>query len=252
MKRWKKVLLIVLLALLAVIVGILIWQRDNIKALYIALTTDQETILKNMEQSKQELEDSLTDYDITVFAPTKEQNEALLNGTASADEIKTALGIDDTDDQDAVSSGVEPTEKPDQSPAPSESLKPGGQSQTDSDSTQKQANALVEKCVAELYACQVDLMAELGSMKQRALDEWNSLDAEEQTTQRLQQIGLDGLMKCYDLEVVTDQEVKAILATYRTKLEAIGADTAVLDSLWKYYSDEKASQKAYYIQKYFN
>ena len=48
MKRWKKVLLIVLLALLAVIAGILIWQRDNIKALYIALTTDQETILKNM------------------------------------------------------------------------------------------------------------------------------------------------------------------------------------------------------------
>ena len=95
-------------------------------------------------------------------------------------------------------------------------------------------------------------MAELGSMKQKALDEWNSLDAEEQTTQRLQQIGLDGLMKCYDLEVATDQEVKAILATYRTKLEAIGADTAVLDSLWKYYSDEKASQKAYYIQKYFN
>ena len=87
MKRWKKVLLIVLLALLAVIAGIFIWQRDNIKAHYIALTTDQETILKNMEQSKQELEDSLTDYDITVFAPTKEQNEALLNGTASADEI---------------------------------------------------------------------------------------------------------------------------------------------------------------------
>ena len=250
MKRWKKVLLIVLLALLAVIAGILIWQRDNIKALYIALTTDQETILKNMEQSKQELEDSLTDYDITVFAPTKEQNEALLNGTASADEIKTALGIDDTDDQDAMSSGVEPTEKPDQSPAPSESMKPGGQSQTDS--TQKQANALVEKCVAELYACQVDLMAQLGSMKQEALSQWNSLDAEQRTTQKLQEIGLNGLMKCYDLEVVTDREVKAILATYKTKLEAIGADTAVLDSLWKYYSDEKASQKAYYIQKYFN
>ena len=250
MKRWKKVLLIVLLALLAVIAGILIWQRDNIKALYIALTTDQETILKNMEQSKQELEDSLTDYDITVFAPTKEQNEALLNGTASADEIKTALGIDDTDDQDAMSSGVEPTEKPDQSPAPSESMKPGGQSQTDS--TQKQANALVEKCVAELYACQVDLMAQLGSMKQEALSQWNSLDAEQRTTQKLQEIGLNGLMKCYDLEVVTDQEVKAILATYRTKLEAIGADTAVLDSLWKYYSNEKAAQKAYYINKYLN
>lgn len=250
MKRWKKILLIVVLVLLVAVVGLLIWQRENVGALYTALTTDQDTILKNMEQSKQDLEDSLTDYDITVFAPTKEQNEALLNGTASADEIKTALGLDNTDDQDVVSSDEGSTAEPSPSAAPGESLKPSGQSQTDS--MQSQANALVEKCMAELYACQVDLMAQLGSMKQEALSQWNSLDAEQRTTQKLQEIGLNGLMKCYDLEVVTDQEVKAILATYRTKLEAIGADTAVLDSLWKYYSNEKAAQKAYYINKYLN
>ncbi|WP_297236253.1 hypothetical protein [uncultured Flavonifractor sp.] len=250
MKRWKKVLLIVVLVLLVAVVGLLVWQRENVGALYTALTTDQDTILKNMEQSKQKLEDSLTDYDITVFAPTKEQNEALLNGTASADEIKTALGLEDMDDQDAVSSDEASTAEPSQSAVPGESLKPSGQIQTGS--TQSQANALVEKCMAELYACQVDLMAQLGSMKQEALSQWNSLDAEQQTSQKLQQIGLDGLMKCYDLEVVTDQEVKAILATYKTKLEAIGADTTVLDSLWKYYSDEKAAQKAYYINKYLN
>ena len=249
MKRWKKVLLIVVLVLLVAVVGLLVWQRENVGALYTALTTDQETILKNMEQSKQDLEDSLTDYDITVFAPTKEQNEALLNGTASADEIKTALGLDNTDNH-AVSSDEASTAEPSQSAMPGESLKPDGQSQTGS--TQSQANALVEKCMAELYACQVDLMAQLGSLKQEALSQWNSLDAEQRTTQKLQEIGLNGLMKCYDLEVVTDGEVKAILATYKTKLEAIGADTAVLDSLWKYYSDEKASQKAYYINKYLN
>lgn len=250
MKRWKKVLLIVLLVLLAAAVGTLIWQRENVAALYTALTTDQETILQKMESTKQELEDSLSAYDITVFAPTKEQNEALLNGTATADEIKTALGLDATDHQSTNSSGQDAATEPASSPVPSESQKPSGQGQTGT--TQDQASLLVEKCMAELYACQVDLMAELGSMKQKALDQWNRLDTAQQTTQKLQEIGLDGLMKCYDLEVVTDQKVKEILGTYRTKLEEIGADTAVLDTLWTYYSNEKAAQKAYYINKYLN
>lgn len=250
MKRWKKVLLTVLLVLLAATVGFLVWQRENVAALYTALTTDQEKILQNMEQSKQELEESLTSYNITVFAPTKEQNEALLNGAVSADEIKTALGLGDTDSQEVILPDQVSTTEPAQSAIPSASPKPGGQSQADT--TQDQANALVEKCMAELYACQVDLMAQLGIMKQEALSQWNSLEAEQRTTKKLQEIGLDGLMKCYDLEVVTDQEVKGILATYRTKLEQIGADATVLDSLWKYYSNEKAAQKAYYINKYFN
>ena len=52
MKRWKKILLIIVLVLLVAVVGLLVWQRENVGALYTALTTDQETILKNMEQSK--------------------------------------------------------------------------------------------------------------------------------------------------------------------------------------------------------
>lgn len=42
------------------------------------------------------------------------------------------------------------------------------------------------------------------------------------------------------------------MTTYRTQLEALGADTMILDSLWKYYCDEKASQKAYYLNKYID
>lgn len=248
MKRWKKILLIILLVLLAAVIGVLVWQRDNVAALYTALTTDQETILQDMEQSHQELENSLSQYDITIHAPSKEQNEALLNGTASADEIKESLGL--TDSQDAMPSGQGSAESSGGSGASGESQQPSGQTETDT--TQAQANKLIEKCMDELYTYQVDLMAQLGDMKQQALAQWNSLDAEQQTPQKLREIGLDGLMQCYDLEVISDKKVKSLLETYRMQLEEIGADTTVLDTLWKYYSDEKASQKAYYINKYFN
>lgn len=64
------------------------------------------------------------------------------------------------------------------------------------------------------------------------------------------EIGFDGLEKCYDLEVAIDEQVKGILDGYRIELEELNADTSVLDDLWKYYCEKKASEKAYYMDKY--
>lgn len=239
MKRWKKILLILLLLLLAALAALCIWQRDNLKALYTAVTKDETAILQDMAQNKKDLEDALSDHNITVLAPTIEQSQALINGTASADDIKTEMGLTG---ETTTEPATEPASQPSQTPS-----SPSGGT-----SSQAQAEQLINRCVSELYACEVDLMGRLGAMKQEALNLWNSLSAEERTSSRLREIGMDGLNQCYVLEVEVDQTVKSILARYRTKLEALGADTGVLDTLWDYYCNEKNSQKAYYMNKYMN
>lgn len=235
MKRWKKILLILFLLLLAAIAALCIWQRDNLKALYTAVTKDETAILQDMAQNKQNLKDALTDHNITVMAPTIEQSQALIDGTANVDDIKAEMGLTG-----------ETTTEPDSQPSQTPSSPSGGTS------NQAQAEQLINSCVSELYACEVDLMARLGAMKQEALNLWNSLSAEERTSSRLREIGMDGLNQCYALEVEIDQTVQSILSRYRTKLEALGADTSVLDTLWDYYCNEKNSQKAYYMNKYMN
>ena len=242
MKRWKKVLLVILLVIFALLAALCIWQRENIRSLYVGLTKDETEILKDMEQNKHDLEDALAEHNITITGPNTEQSQALIDGSASADDVKNELGISNSgtnsgsvSEEDAVQTG-------------GSSNQTGGQTSTSS--TQEQVQKLINDCVSELYACEVDLMARLGVMKQEALDQWNSLSDEERTSDKMQEIGMDGLSKCYDLEVEIDGQVQNILSQYRADLKKLGADTGVLDTLWEYYCNEKASQKAYYINKY--
>ncbi len=109
---------------------------------------------------------------------------------------------------------------------------------------------LYNRCVAELTACQVDLMAELGVMKQAIIDAWEELSPSERNPTKKKEMCLAGLDDCYVLEDITDDTVREILDRYEKELKAIGADTTVLSTLWDYYEDEKASQKAYYLNKY--
>ena len=93
MKRWKKVLLLILLVVIGAVAALCVWQQDNIKALYTAFTKDETAILQDMEQNKKDLEGALVDHNITVLAPTVEQSQALIDGTARADEVKAEMGL---------------------------------------------------------------------------------------------------------------------------------------------------------------
>ena len=53
-------------------------------------------------------------------------------------------------------------------------------------------------------------------------------------------------------DAMEDVDVREILGSYKTQLEEIHADTAILDELWDYYTDEKTAEKAYYLDKYLN
>lgn len=231
MKRWKKVLLTVVVVLAAAVAALAIWQRDNLKAVHTALTTDREILAQDMQEKADKHQKVLEDSGVTVIPPSVQQNEDLIDGKVSADEVKDALGIavSPTPNQEPVPSGVLPSAAPVLS-----------------------AEELLNSCVAELYACQIDLMAQLGEMKQAAIDQWTALAEEERTDLKKQEIGMAGLRQCYDLEAGTDAAVKDILAQYRAQLEQIGADTGQLDELWVYYCEEKEAQKAFYLNKYLN
>lgn len=234
MKRWKKVVLVVLAVLVVGIGGLAVWQWKNLKAVHSALTTDKDTLAQNVQDKADEHREALESSGITVTPPSVQQNEDLLDGKVSADEVKEALGI--------VTLPVQAGQQ-DSTPAPEQSDSPDAPAGVS-------AEELLNQCVAELYACQVELMARLGQMKQAAIDQWTALPPEERTALKKQEIGMAGLQQCYALEVETDAAVKDILARCRTELEKLGADTGTLDLLWTYYCEEKEAQKAFYLNKY--
>lgn len=221
MKRIGKILCL-LLTLLLLLAGVFAWwQRDNLKALYQAKTTDAETILQESQAHLETHQKELAQYDVVIKAPTQEEKDELLSGgNAKAAEQEEA---------DAAKEAV-----PEEMPAVE----------------QPTAQSILDRCIQELYDCEIALMARLGTMKQAAIDEWNALSDAQRTKAKKLEIGYRGLDACYKLEVEIDAQVQGILAKYRAELERINADTAPLDTLWKYYCEEKASTKAYYLNRY--
>ena len=227
-KRWKKIVLIVLAALIVIIGALALWQRNNLKAIHAALSQDREALAQNVQKKADEHQEAMESSGVIVTPPSVQQTEDLLDGKVTADEVKEALGIV------ALPASEEGAVKPDDAPAtPTLSVE-----------------ELLNRCVAELYSYQIDLMAQLGEMKQAALDQWTALPAEERTSLRKQEIGMEGLRQCYALEAETDAAVKEILARYQKQFSQIGADTGTLDQLWTYYCEEKEAQKAFYLNKY--
>ena len=48
MKRWKKVVLGILVVLVVAVGALAVWQRSNLTALYSALTKDRETLSQEL------------------------------------------------------------------------------------------------------------------------------------------------------------------------------------------------------------
>lgn len=245
MKRWKKILLGILAALALLLGALCVWQWNNIQAVYTFLTLDSQQIAGNLEAKREEHHQAIEEAvgQIAVKAPTTAQSDAILSGQLSPEEVKEALGITQQlqkTEEPAEPAAPQPSGTPDDSPAEA----PEEPAWTEQD--------LINSCVAELYGCKIDIMAVLGDLKAEALAEWNALPEEERTNTKLKEIGFAGLNRCYELEETVNDQVREILGRYRERLRQIGAGTAILDTLWDYYEDEKAAEKAYYLDKYMN
>lgn len=271
MKKWKIALLCILGAVIVGVGALAIWQRENIRALYTVLTRDSETIARELEEQREQHRKDLEDQaQIDVAPPTSQQTDNVLSGSATPQEVKDELGISDLlekgktagiipDDASAPPGegesqpeGPGSSEPPADTPPPDEDGDTASTAPAPEEPAELTADELVNICVAELYSCQVDIMDTLRVLKEEAYDEWHSLPKEERTGAKKREIGLAGLNKCYELEVKVDSEVMEILARYRPLLEKLGADTSILDMLWRQYIDEKSAEKAYYLDKYMN
>ena len=238
MKRIKKLLCLLLALLLLAAIVFAWWQRDNLKALYQAKTTDAETILQESQAKIETHQKELEQYDVILKIPTQEEKDEMLNGHGiKTGEQEVAAPEEPSASNAAVTAEVIPA------------AQDSGPEETQADE-QPTAQSILEQCIQELYDCEVALMSRLGIMKQAALDEWHAIPKEQRTKAKRLEIGYRGLDECYVLEVEIDAQVQDILAKYRAELENINADTAPMETLWEHYCEEKASTKAYYMNKY--
>ena len=244
------------LAAVALVVAVVV-HWGSIRLLYRAATTDAEEIQRRTDTVIEERREFLREQNLTVQLPDREQVRELLDGTVSAETVKRSLGLDEPEtaqpEQPGAAAGPEqPSRQPLETPQPTVTPVPSAvpDSNVGQTSREEAAQEAVSQCVRQLNAYEVDLLGQLGAMKQAAIEEYKALPKEQRTQEKKVSIGIRTLSKCYDLEVVADKNVRATLEECRKRLAEVGGDTGVVDALWHQYCQEKESLKSEYLNKY--
>ena len=88
MKLWKKIVLIILALILAATAVVVIWQWENISALYLYATSSGDDIKTMVNEANTTKEEVIGKYDeITVSDLTPEQEGAIISGEKTAEEV---------------------------------------------------------------------------------------------------------------------------------------------------------------------
>ena len=322
MSRKKKIVLIVLAVVLAVLAGLVIWQRDNLKALVLSLRYSPEDLEARMSGEWQQVEDTIRESPhLTVRDLTEEEKEALHSselsreelieqmitpelpkpGRPAAEETPAEAETPDAEPEkkpapEKPSAGPEPApgkkpepekkpgpeekpkpEKPAKAELPAEAETPGAESAPENKPAPEEPSARPEPapeekpepekkpepeetpsreeadrkelnaCIAELYVLREEYSELLAKMNQAAIDDFNDLPEEKQTTAAKYRIGSHYLGIAQEKEKECDAQIAQLERKIEKLLIGLGEDTALVGQIHEAYLNEKELKKAYYL-----
>lgn len=229
MKTWKKVVLIILGVLIVSAVAVTIWQWNNIKAVYYAMSIgSSEDIAKEIENQKKEREAIISEYiNGKVRDFTAEEEAKIISGELSVEE---ATQIIKSEFEESVKN------------------KNGG---TDSDSKKNNKKAEIDEFIADnviqLYSYKAYYLGQLGQIEKLAISDYSALPEKERTMVSKQTIVDKYIGRANALLVECDAKVDKIMKSLESELKKNDMDTSIVDKIESSYEEEKALKKAYYL-----
>lgn len=117
--KGKRIFLKILLVILLILVALAIWQRDNIKALYMGLTSSEDDLAQKRNENDKIITDTLEQYpELTVRDLTEEEKKLLAEGVLTKEEIllllQGKLELEKDDPETSVPEVPEAPEEPDE------------------------------------------------------------------------------------------------------------------------------------------
>ncbi len=243
MKKIWKIIIIVSLGVLLLLGGLAYWQKDNIKALWIAANYSIDEIEKQRGTQDADLKKQLESYfsdGMRDFTP--EEEEQIEKGEATKQQIlakivaeaanKTSYAIPDTTaEQPALT-------------APNASKN----ETTSAPLTNVAGSDIVSKYMVQIYALEGQYIGKIEGLISSAIAEYKAGGGGGKSAKISIAAGYVG--RATALEQECDAQLAATLSNMKAELTAVGADTSIIGTIQSAYASEKASMRAYYISKY--
>lgn len=250
MKSWKKWLAGIGIGVLVAILGIGIWQKENIQALWAGMNYNENQLKNQMETSKEKVQEALEQYEIEGIRDlTVEEEEQLMKGEISIEEALDL--IMNRDSESAIKEEEESTKKnvlenTEVTTTPTSSA--GSKVPISSTGTDKpEAGQIVEKYVEKMYTLQATFLSELGAIEAKARAVFAQLPEEERNLSTAQKLAPSFINEGLALESKCDSQVSAILSEFEAELKEAGADTTIVKNMREAYQTQKRLKKAYYL-----
>ncbi|SCI96993.1 Uncharacterised protein [uncultured Flavonifractor sp.] len=212
-------------------------QGNNLKALYLAVTSNAEKLEQKQAEQDKKQEDLLQEYGLV--KPDISQN----NGTESSEQGTTQPPEESlpTDSQTPVQMPSQsPAQSPSQTPAQTPSQSPGQDAEQDAD----QLQAELQGYINQLYQVQARYQQLLDEMVESTKKEFWSLPKDQQVASNKMKIVRAKMDDLIAQEKACDAEVEAILSDIQDVLKRQGKSTELVNEIRTYYEETKANWKA--------
>ena len=232
-KRWVRRSIAVVGLIVAVGIAWLgIAQRNNLKALYLAITSNAESLEQKQAEQDKKQEDILQQYGLSKPSASQSQEGEEAAGTQT-------VPTDSPEPQETSDPSGSAATPPAQTPAPT--VKP---SQPTDSSEEDQLQMQLQGCIDRLYQAESRYREFLNEMVESTKREFWSLPKDQQVKEKKLEIVQSKVDVLIAQEKQCDAEVEAILAEIQTILKEQGKSTALVSEIRAYYEDSKANWKA--------
>lgn len=233
------------LIVLLVIAGICIylWQKDNIDAVMNAAKYSPEEIASQIQNSKENVSNALEAYNIDGIRDlTPEEEDALCRGNMTPEQaVALILGEQITpQNEGSTAEGTAPKAKD-----ASAAANTGGRAANNDEDNR--LTAVVTEYVGEMYALKAEYLGRLGSLASSVKAKYYADKAQVGKAKAVEIAISENLSTAAGLEAECDAKVEDLLGRFSAELEAIGADTSIVDTMRSEYQNEKSLKKSYYL-----
>ena len=255
MKKGTKVGLGILAALIVVILGLIVWQWENINAIYMGIVSSEEKIEEKIQENKEKLAKQLEEDGVinskAAAGLSKEDEEKIAKGELTVDEAVEKLfepepepqqelnnNEDAAKDETTVSGNAniqeekQPETKPQEQPVDEAKLK------------EKQ---LIETAVKKMYTLKATFTQELATIESEAKKEYIKGGMTKEEKLKIADVYVP---KIVEAEKRCNVEVDVVLGELEKGLKEINGNVGVVKLIREQYDNEKQLQKSKYISKY--
>ncbi len=223
MKKWTKILLGIILAILVTVVVLGIWQRNNIAAVLKSVSKTQEEIAIELNNSKKQLEIELSEKYTTVVSDfTAEEEQQIIKGELSIEEIKSRLEKKYEEKKNSLTA-------------------------TTAENNAEIDNLIGDR-VIELYSLKAYYLGQLGQLEASVKRDYIALPKEKRNLVGKQELVTKYMGTALSLMNQCDAQVGELLADLEKSLKKLNSDTSIIKTIRDAYENEKALKKAYYLK----